>query len=66
MRSSSPNANNTDNAWIVNFNNGNDGNNNKNNDNQVRLVRGGECDPGPVPLGAGLPSLSDLPAPQAR
>ena len=40
--SSSPNANNSDNAWNVNFNNGNDGNNNKTNNNYVRLVRGGK------------------------
>ena len=39
--SSSPNANNNDNAWNVNFNNGNENNDNKNNDNYVRLVRGG-------------------------
>jgi hypothetical protein len=39
--SSSPNANNSNNAWIVNFNNGNDNNNNRNNNNAVRLVRGG-------------------------
>jgi hypothetical protein len=40
--SGSPNANNSNNAWNVNFNNGNVNNNNRNNDNQVRLVRGGE------------------------
>lgn len=40
--SASPNANNSNNAWNVNFNNGNVNNNNKNNDNAVRLVRGGE------------------------
>ena len=40
--SASPYANNTNNAWIVNFNNGNDNTNNKNNNNYVRLVRGGE------------------------
>jgi len=40
--SSSPNANNSNNAWNVNFNNGNVNNNNKNNSNYVRLVRGGE------------------------
>jgi len=40
--SASPYANNTDNAWNVNFNNGNDGANNKTNTNRVRLVRGGE------------------------
>ncbi len=39
--SSSPNANNSNNAWIVNFKNGNDNNNNRNNNNHVRLVRGG-------------------------
>jgi hypothetical protein len=40
--SSSPNANNSDNAWNVNFNNGNSNNDNRNNNNAVRLVRGGE------------------------
>ena len=40
--SSSPNANNTGNAWDVNFDNGNDNNDNKSNANYVRLVRGGE------------------------
>ncbi|HIO92317.1 MAG TPA: DUF1566 domain-containing protein [Leucothrix mucor] len=40
--SSSPNANNSNNAWNVNFNNGNDNTNNKNNNKQVRLVRSGE------------------------
>jgi uncharacterized protein with LGFP repeats len=40
--SSSPNANNTNNAWNVNFDNGNVNWNNKNNDNHVRLVRAGE------------------------
>jgi len=39
--SSSPNANNSNNAWNVNFNNGNVNNNNKNNQKYVRLVRGG-------------------------
>ncbi|WP_300971771.1 DUF1566 domain-containing protein [Thiocapsa sp.] len=39
--SSSPNANNSDNAWNVNFNNGNVNNNNKNNTKYVRLVRAG-------------------------
>ena len=39
--SASPNANNSNNAWGVNFNNGNDNNNNRNNNNHVRLVRGG-------------------------
>lgn len=43
--SSSPVANNSNNAWIVNFNNGNDNNNNKNNNNYVRLVRSSECLP---------------------
>ena len=38
--SSTTNANNTDNAWNVNFNNGNVNNNNKDNDNYVRCVRG--------------------------
>jgi uncharacterized protein (TIGR02145 family) len=37
--SSTTNANNTDNAWIVNFNNGNTNNNNKSNTNNVRCVR---------------------------
>lgn len=37
--SSSANANNTNNAWNVNFNNGNDNWNNKNNGLAVRLVR---------------------------
>ncbi|HIJ23675.1 MAG: DUF1566 domain-containing protein [Gammaproteobacteria bacterium] len=40
--SASPNANNSDNAWIVNFNNGNDNNDNKSNENRLRLVRAGE------------------------
>ncbi|WP_080804944.1 DUF1566 domain-containing protein [Desulfamplus magnetovallimortis] len=39
--SGSTNANNTDNAWNVNFNNGNVNNNNKTNDNYVRCVRSG-------------------------
>jgi hypothetical protein len=39
--SSSTNANNSDNAWNVNFNNGNVNNNNKTNNNYVRAVRGG-------------------------
>lgn len=39
--SSTTNANNTDNAWNVNFNNGN--NNNKSNSYYVRVVRGGKC-----------------------
>ena len=39
--SSSPVANNGNNAWNVNFNNGNDNWNNKNNNNSVRLVRSG-------------------------
>ena len=41
--SSTTNANNTNNAWNVNFNNGNDNWNNKNNSYYVRAVRGGEC-----------------------
>jgi hypothetical protein len=41
--SSTTNANNTDNAWRVNFNNGNVNNNNKANSNYVRAVRGGQC-----------------------
>jgi hypothetical protein len=40
--SSSPNAQNSNNAWNVNFNNGNSNNNNRTNTNRVRLVRGGE------------------------
>jgi hypothetical protein len=40
--SASPNANNTNNAWGVNFNNGNVNNNKRNNEQSVRLVRGGE------------------------
>jgi hypothetical protein len=40
--SSSPYADNGNNAWNVNFNNGNVNNNNKNNSNYVRLVRGSE------------------------
>ena len=39
--SASPNANNSNNAWQLNFNNGNDNNNNRNNANRVRLVRSG-------------------------
>ncbi|QEP44933.1 DUF1566 domain-containing protein [Ectothiorhodospiraceae bacterium BW-2] len=39
--SSSPNANNSNNAWQLNFNNGNDNNNNRNNSYRVRLVRAG-------------------------
>jgi len=35
-------ANNSNNAWLVNFNNGNDNNNNRNNNNRVRLVRSGK------------------------
>ena len=37
--SSTTNANNTSNAWVVNFNNGNTNNNNKSNTNNVRCVR---------------------------
>ncbi len=40
--SSSTNANNTTNAWIVNMNNGNVNNDNKTNTNYVWPVRGGE------------------------
>ena len=40
--SSTTNANNPNNAWNVNFNNGNVNNNNKNNNNYVRCVRGGQ------------------------
>jgi uncharacterized protein (TIGR02145 family) len=39
--SSTTNANNTSNAWNVNFNNGNTNNNNKNNSKYVRCVRVG-------------------------
>ena len=39
--SSTTNANNPNNAWNVNFNNGNVNNNDKNNDKHVRAVRGG-------------------------
>ncbi len=41
--SSTTNANNTNNAWNVNFNNGNVNNNNKTNNNYVRAVRAGKC-----------------------
>ena len=41
--SSTTNANNTNNAWHVNFNNGNDNNNNKSSSYYVRAVRGGKC-----------------------
>ncbi len=41
--SGSPNANNSNNAWNVHFNNGNANNNNRNNNKFVRLVRSGEC-----------------------
>ena len=40
--SSSTNADNSDNAWNVNFNNGNVNNDDKTNDNYVWPVRGGE------------------------
>jgi hypothetical protein len=40
--SSSTNANNTGNAWILNLNNGNVNNDNKTNNNYVWPVRGGE------------------------
>ena len=41
--SSTTNANNPNNAWNVNFNNGNVNNNNKDNNNYyVRCVRGGK------------------------
>ena len=40
--SGSPNANNSNNAWNVNFNNGNANNNNRSYGYSVRLVRGGE------------------------
>lgn len=39
--SSSPNEDNPDNAWNVNFDNGNVNNNNVNNDKGVRCVRPG-------------------------
>jgi len=35
-------ANNSNNAWLVNFNNGNVNNNNRNNNHRVRLVRSGK------------------------
>ncbi|MBF0202511.1 MAG: hypothetical protein HQK66_14630 [Desulfamplus sp.] len=41
--SGTTNANNTDNAWIINFNNGNDNNNNKSSSYYVRAVRAGKC-----------------------
>jgi hypothetical protein len=41
--SSTTNANNTNNAWCVNFNNGNVNNINKSNSYYVRAVRGGKC-----------------------
>ena len=41
--SSTTNADNTNNAWHVNFNNGNVNNNNKSNSYYVRAVRGGKC-----------------------
>jgi len=40
--SSTTNANNSDNAWNVNFNNGNDNNNNKSSAYYVRAVRAGQ------------------------
>ena len=40
--SSTTNANNTDNAWNVNLNDGNVNNDNKDNNNYVWPVRGGE------------------------
>ncbi len=39
--SATTNADNPDNAWNVNFNNGNVNNDNKTNNNYVRAVRGG-------------------------
>jgi len=39
--SSTSNANNPNNAWNVNFNDGNVNNNNKTNNKRVRAVRGG-------------------------
>ena len=39
--SATTNANNTNNAWNINFNNGNDNNNNKTNSYYVRCVRAG-------------------------
>jgi len=41
--SSTTNANNSGNAWNVNFNNGNVNNNNKSNNYYVRAVRAGKC-----------------------
>ena len=43
--SSTTNANNTNNAWVVNMNNGNVNNDNKNNNNYVWPVRAGEWPP---------------------
>ncbi len=40
--SATTNANNTNNAWCVNFNNGNDNNNNKSDSRYVRGVRSGQ------------------------
>ena len=40
--SASPNANSSNNAWNVNFNNGNANNNHRSNNNHVRLVRSGK------------------------
>jgi RNA-directed DNA polymerase len=45
--SSTTNANNTDNAWVVNMDNGNVNNNHKSNNNYVWPVRAGECAPPP-------------------
>lgn len=42
--SSTTNANNTNNAWHVNFNNGNINNDNKSNNYYVRAVRAGKCE----------------------
>ena len=58
--SSTTNADNTDNAWNVNFNNGNVNNDNKDNPNYVRPVRAGES-PGRRPLDQeGIFSLENI------
>lgn len=58
--SSSTNANNTNNAWIVNMWNGNVNNNNKTNNNYVWPVRSGEwCPPDPHQLASSPRGGSD-------
>ena len=59
MGSASPNANNTNNAWQLNFNTGNDNTNNRNNNNRVRLVRSS-------PRSGVLPSQASQRAPTVR